>query len=84
MENARSGFERTVYTAPRGLHLKQGVSPMSLIRVLFLGLAVLLPAAWTTAMAADEAPAEGETKKEKKTKKSKKADKGSEGEKKAE
>jgi hypothetical protein len=55
---------------------------MNLIRIVFLGLAVLLPSAWTIAKAADEAPAE-ETKKTKKTKKSKKADK-EETEKKAE
>jgi len=59
---------------------------MKLVRTVFLALAVLLPASWTIARAADEAPAE--TKKEKKTKKSKKADKdkdkGAEGEKKAE
>jgi hypothetical protein len=61
---------------------------MNLIRVLFLGLAVLLPAGWTAAMAADEAPADTtdtkETKKEKKTKKGKKADKEAAGDKKAE
>lgn len=47
---------------------------MKLIRIVFFGLAVLLPASWTVAKAGDEAPAE-ETKKTKKTKKSKKADK---------
>jgi len=60
---------------------------MTLIRIVFLGLAVLLPTSWTIATAADEAPAE-EPKKEKKTKKGKKADKkkdeGADGEKKAE
>jgi hypothetical protein len=57
---------------------------MKLVRTMFFALAVLLPASWTVARAADEAPAE--TKKEKKTKKGKKADKdkGAEGEKKAE
>jgi hypothetical protein len=44
--------------------------------MLFLGLAVSLPSAWSVAVA-DDAPADGkaETKKEKKTKKAKKADK---------
>jgi hypothetical protein len=45
---------------------------MTLVRVLFLGLAVLLPVSWTAAQAADEPAAEGEAKKAKKTKKSKK------------
>jgi hypothetical protein len=45
---------------------------MTLTRVLFLALAVVLPASWTVAKAGDEAPA-SETK-TKKTKKSKKAD----------
>jgi hypothetical protein len=40
----------------------------------FLGLAVLLPAAWTVAKAGDEAPAAAEGKKAKKSKKSKKAE----------
>lgn len=44
---------------------------MKLVRILFLGLAVLLPTSWTIAKAADEAPA-GDTKTTKKTKKSKK------------
>ena len=52
---------------------------MTMIRTVFLGLALLLPVSWTAAQAADEAPAgetpSGETKKAKKTKKSKKADK---------
>jgi hypothetical protein len=56
---------------------------MTLVRSIFLALAVLLPATWTVAKAADPAPAgdapAGE-KKEKKAKKSKKA----EGEKKEE
>jgi hypothetical protein len=47
---------------------------MKLIRIVFFGLAVLLPTSWTIAMAGDEAPAE-ETKKTKKTKKAKKDDK---------
>jgi Na+-transporting methylmalonyl-CoA/oxaloacetate decarboxylase gamma subunit len=51
---------------------------MKLTRIVFIALAVLLPASWTVAKAADEAaPAEGKTdaKKEKKAKKGKKADK---------
>jgi len=44
---------------------------MKLIRIVFLGLAVLLPTSWTVARAADEAPAE-DAKKTKKTKKAKK------------
>jgi hypothetical protein len=46
---------------------------MNLIRIVFLGLAVLLPTTWTIAKA-DDAPAEGakETKKAKKGKKAKK------------
>jgi hypothetical protein len=53
---------------------------MNLIRIVFLGLAVLLPTSWTIAKAADEAPA-GDTEKKpaKKSKKSKKSDKGAEG-----
>jgi hypothetical protein len=47
---------------------------MNLIRIVFFGLAVLLPATWTVARAGDEAPA-AETKKPKPAKKSKKADK---------
>jgi hypothetical protein len=46
---------------------------MNLIRILFLGLAVLLPTTWTIAKAGDEAPS-SETKTTKKTKKSKKSD----------
>ncbi|HEY2903561.1 MAG TPA: hypothetical protein VGL59_23460 [Polyangia bacterium] len=50
---------------------------MTLVRSIFLALAVLLPATWTVAKAADPAPAgdapSGE-KKEKKAKKGKKAD----------
>lgn len=57
---------------------------MKLIRIVFLGIAVLLPTTSTVALAADEAPAE-EPKKAKKTKKAKKADKAeTETEKKAE
>jgi hypothetical protein len=47
---------------------------MKLIRIVFLGLAVLLPATWTVAKAGDEAPAAAEGKKAKKSKKSKKAE----------
>jgi hypothetical protein len=49
---------------------------MKLIRVVFFGLAVLLPTSWTIARA-DDAPAEGskDMKKSKKSKKSKKAEK---------
>jgi len=48
---------------------------MKLIRVIFFGLAVILPVSWTVAKAADEAPAGDKTEKTtKKTKKSKKAD----------
>jgi hypothetical protein len=56
---------------------------MKLIRIVFFGLAVLLPVSWTVAKAADEAPAE-EGKKPKKGKKAKKADKGEGDTKKAE
>jgi hypothetical protein len=58
---------------------------MNAIRIVFLGLAVLLPTTWTVARAADEAPA-GETKEAKKPKKSKKTKKaeGDSAEKKAE
>lgn len=44
---------------------------MKLIRIVFFGLAVLLPTSWTVAKAADEAPAE-DAKKSKKSKKAKK------------
>ncbi len=41
---------------------------MTLIRIVFLGLAVLLPVSWTVAQAADEAaPPAGETTKTEKT-----------------
>ena len=43
---------------------------MNLIRVIFLGLAVILPVSWTVAHAGDEAPAGEKT--EKTTKKTKK------------
>lgn len=39
---------------------------MKLIRILSLGLAVLLPAVWTVAQAADPAPAGDASKKDKK------------------
>ena len=45
---------------------------MNLVRIVFIGLAVLLPTTWTVAKAGDEASAESKT--TKKTKKSKKAD----------
>ena len=48
---------------------------MNLIRVIFFGLAVLLPASWTVANAGDEAPAGEKTEKTTtKTKKTKKSD----------
>ena len=51
---------------------------MNLVRIVFLGLAVLFPASWTVAKAADEAPAgDTTTKTTKKTKKSKKKSDGS-------
>jgi hypothetical protein len=47
---------------------------MKLTRIIFIALAIALPASWTVAKAADEAaPAEG--KKEKKAKKAKKGEK---------
>ena len=58
---------------------------MTLVRTIFLALAVMLPTAWTVAQAADPAPAgeaPADAKKEKKAKKGKKAE-GAEGEKKA-
>ena len=45
---------------------------MNLVRVLFLGLAVLLPTAWTVAKAEDAPAGDTTTKTTKKTKKSKK------------
>lgn len=58
---------------------------MNLIRIVFFGLSVLLPATWTVARAGDEAPPAETTKTKpaKPAKKSKKADK-PEGETKAE
>ena len=58
---------------------------MNLIRIVFLGLAVLLPTTWTIAQAGDEAPA-GDAKPAKKGKKKKDGeDKGGDkGDKKAE
>jgi hypothetical protein len=51
--------------------------PMTLVRSIFLALAVMLPTTWTIAKAADPAPAaEGGEKKEKKAKKGKKAEGG--------
>jgi len=47
---------------------------MSLIRMLTIAVAVLLPASWTIAKAGDEAPGSMETKTTKKSKKSKKDD----------
>jgi len=50
---------------------------MTFTRTIFLALAILLPASWTVAKAADEAPAgdtKTETKTTKKSKKSKKSD----------
>ena len=58
---------------------------MTLVRSIFLALAVMLPTAWTVARAADAPAGEaagGDAKKEKKAKKGKKAE-GAEGEKKA-
>jgi hypothetical protein len=56
---------------------------MKLIRIIFIGLAVLLPTTWTIAQAGDEAPA-GDAKPAKKGKKDKKAEGDKGGEKKAE
>jgi hypothetical protein len=50
--------------------------PMTLVRSIFLALAVMLPTAWTVAKAADPAPAAEGEKKEKKAKKGKKAEGG--------
>jgi hypothetical protein len=52
---------------------------MKLTRIIFIALAVLLPASWTVAQAEEPAPAAGEAKKEKKAKKGKKADAPAEG-----
>jgi len=53
---------------------------MTLVRSIFLALAVMLPTAWTVARAADAPAGEagGEAKKEKKAKKGKKAEGGDE------
>jgi len=56
---------------------------MKLTRIIFIALAVVLPASWTVARAEEPAPAAADAKKEKKAKKAKKAD-APEGEKKAE
>ena len=48
---------------------------MKLTRVVFLALAVLLPASWTVAKAEDAPAADAPAKKEKKAKKSKKSKK---------
>jgi hypothetical protein len=57
-------------------------SPMTLVRMTFLALAVLLPTTWTIARAEDKPAAGeaagGEAKKEKKAKKGKKAEGGEE------
>ena len=75
---SRGGFDRDTF--PRATnHPQTKERPLTLIRIAFLGLAVLLPTSWTIAQAADEAPA-GEAKPAKKGKKEKK-DKGAEGDK---
>ncbi len=53
---------------------------MTLVRSMFLALAVMLPTAWTVARAADAPAGEagGDAKKEKKAKKGKKAEGGDE------
>ena len=53
---------------------------MTLVRSMFLALAVMLPTAWTVARAADAPAGEagGDAKKEKKSKKGKKAEGGDE------
>jgi hypothetical protein len=50
---------------------------MNLVRIVFLGLAVLLPAVWTVAKAEDAPAGDTTTKTTKKTKKSKKKADGS-------
>ena len=57
---------------------------MTLVRSIFLALAVMLPATWTVAKAADPAPAGDAPAGEKKEKKAKKAKKAEGGEKKEE
>jgi hypothetical protein len=47
---------------------------MKLTRIIFVALAIVLPASWTVAKAEEGTPAAGEVKKEKKAKKAKKAD----------
>jgi hypothetical protein len=47
---------------------------MTLTRILFIALAIALPASWTVAKAEDAPPAEGGTKKEGKKKGKKKSD----------
>jgi len=59
------GRARRVQTPSKGVI-------MNLVRIVFIGLAVLLPTTWTIAKAGDEASEE--TKTTKKTKKSKKGD----------
>jgi hypothetical protein len=59
---------------------------MTLVRSIFLALAMMLPTAWTVAQAADPAPAgdaAGAEKKDKKAKKGAKKEGAAEGEKKA-
>jgi hypothetical protein len=50
----------------------QGAKTMNLVRLVFLGLAILLPTTWTVAKAEDAPADTTTTKKTKKTKKSKK------------
>jgi hypothetical protein len=47
---------------------------MTFTRTIFLALAILLPASWTVAKAADDGDTKTETKTTKKSKKSKKSD----------
>jgi hypothetical protein len=51
---------------------------MSMIRIVFLGLAMLLPTTWTIAQAGDEAPAGEKAAKKGKKEKKEGADKGGE------
>lgn len=57
---------------------------MTLTRIIFLALAVVLPTSWTVAHAEEGAPAAAEGKKEKKAHKGKKADAPADGDKKEE
>jgi hypothetical protein len=57
---------------------------MKLTRVIFIALAILLPASWTVASAEEGAAPAGDMKKEKKAKKAKKADAPADSEKKDE